>query len=339
MTPAGGQADDDVHSGAVVDLEVPAALDGQRLDRVLSLLCDVSRSVAAQVVAGGSVRIDGTRVSARSTPLRRGQRLEAVLPAVVEDVPRADPAVGFEVLYADTDLIVVDKPAGLVVHHGAGHSGGTLVDGLLARFPDLAELARAAVGDPARPGIVHRLDKGTSGLLVVARTPAAHRELSDQLRRHDADRHYLALVVGSVEAEAGQVDAPIGRSSRRPDRMAVTASGRPARTSYRVRRRFGQPLAATLVEASLETGRTHQVRVHLAAIGHPVVGDDRYGGARARPAPLVSRLAPGRLLLHAWRLAVTHPDGRRLTWESPLPADLQGVLAELEADPEASPPS
>lgn len=310
-----------------VDLVVPVALDGQRVDRALSMLTGASRRVAAEALSNDDVRIDGRPARARSTPLHSGQRLQATLPAPVGVGPTPDPEVGFGVVYADADLVVVDKPAGLVVHHGAGHHGGTLVDGLLARFPDLAALADAGVGDPARPGIVHRLDKGTSGLLVVARSAAAFEALSAQLRRHEATRRYLALVAGIVEADNAGIDAPIGRSTRRPDRMTVTATGRPARTAVRVRARYRDPLPLTLVEATLETGRTHQVRVHLAAIGHPVVGDDRYGGAQARPTALVERLGSGRLFLHAWQLAVRHPDGRLLSWESALPGDLADALS------------
>jgi 23S rRNA pseudouridine1911/1915/1917 synthase len=315
--------------GAHLDVEVPTSLQGVRVDRALSLLSGVSRRAAAEALAGGRVRLDGSPVRARGTLLRSGQRLEASLVAAGEDRPCPDASVAFEVVYADEDLVVVDKPAGLVVHHGAGHRGGTLVDGLLARFPDLEAMARA--GDPSRPGIVHRLDKGTSGLLVVARSPAAWEVLAAQMRRHEAERRYLALVAGSIEADAGEIDAPVGRSARRRDRMAVSASGRPARTAYRVRRRYGAPVPASLLEVSLQTGRTHQVRVHLAAIGHPVVGDDRYGGAGARPPQLHGTLGPGRLFLHAFELVVTHPDGRRLAWRSPLPAELDATLARLEA--------
>jgi 23S rRNA pseudouridine1911/1915/1917 synthase len=203
------------------------------------------------------------------------------------------------------------------------------VNGLLARFPELAELAQAGAGDALRPGIVHRLDKGTSGLLVVARAADSYRSLSRQFRDHSAGREYLALVAGSVEDEAGIVEAPIGRSVRRPDRMAITSRGKAARTSYRVATRYGEPLDATLITATLATGRTHQVRVHLAALGHPVIGDERYGGAAARPAVLRDAMDPGRLFLHAHKLELEHPAGGRRSWVSPLPADLAGVLDRL----------
>jgi 23S rRNA pseudouridine1911/1915/1917 synthase len=279
------------------------------------------------LVSDGRVSVDGQRVDVRSRTLAPGQTLRVDIAPPVADGPRADAGVEFAVVHEDSDLIVVDKPAGLVVHHGAGHRGGTLVDGLLARFPELADLASSGAGEPDRPGIVHRLDKGTSGLLVVARSPAAFHSLSAQLRTHSAGRHYLALVAGTVEDDAGMVDAPIGRSPRQPTRMAVTRGGRPARTAYTVVRRYGQPREATLVEATLETGRTHQVRVHLAAIGHPVIGDDRYWGTQPRPPGARELLGPGRLFLHACRLSLDHPaDGERRSWESPLPPDLAAVL-------------
>jgi 23S rRNA pseudouridine1911/1915/1917 synthase len=191
------------------------------------------------------------------------------------------------------------------------------VHGLLARFPELAE----GPGDPARPGIVHRLDKGTSGLLAVALTPEAYASLVAQLQAHSVDRRYTVLVWDHIEADAGMVDAPVGRSTRDPTRMSVSRRGREARTRYRVRARDHQPAALTLVECQLETGRTHQIRVHLAAIGHPVVGDSRYGGSRPE-------LPAARPFLHAGRLAFDHPvTGERLEWVSPLPEDLEDLHA------------
>lgn len=313
---------------ASIDVVVPAALDGQRVDRVVAMLADVTRAVAAALVAEGLVLVEGRPVRARSAALREGQRLEVAVPAPAAVGPSPDDSVPFTVVYEDGDLVVVDKPAGVVVHHGAGRREGTLVDGLLARYPELSALPAAGVGDAERPGIVHRIDKGTSGLLVVARSPAGFASLSRQLRQHTAGRRYLALVAGTVEADNGVIDAPIGRSARRPDRMTVSSRGRPARTAYEVRGRYHEPVAASLIEAALETGRTHQVRVHVAAIGHPVIGDDRYGGPRARPAGLTLPPA-GRVLLHAYQLEVDHPDGRRLSWESPLPDDFTAVLAQL----------
>ncbi len=314
-------------NGGVFETIVPATLAGERVDRAVALLTGLPRRAVAELVSEGRVAVDGEPVGVRSRTLVVGQVLRVDVVLRVDEGPRADAGVVFTVVDEDPHLIVVDKPAGLVVHHGAGHGGGTLVDGLLSRFPELADLAAAGAGEGDRPGIVHRLDKGTSGLLVVARTPAAFRSLSGQLREHTAGRHYRALVAGTVEDDAGVVDAPIGRSPRQPTRMAVTRGGRPARTAYTVVARYREPLEATLVEATLETGRTHQVRVHLAAIGHPVFGDDRYWGTTARPPTATGLLAPGRLFLHACRLSLDHPDsGERRSWESPLPPDLDAVL-------------
>jgi 23S rRNA pseudouridine1911/1915/1917 synthase len=203
------------------------------------------------------------------------------------------------------------------VHPGAGHAHGTLVGGLLARFPDLSDLVASGVCAPDRPGIVHRLDKGTSGLLVVARTAESYRALVAQLAERTMERRYLALVTGHVAADQGEVDAPIGRSARTPTKMAVAASGKPARTSYKVRQRWE---GRTLLELSLQSGRTHQIRVHMAAIGHPVVGDARYG----TPDRL---LGQGRFFLHAFRLAFDHPvSGGRVDLTAPLPIDLREYL-------------
>jgi len=213
--------------------------------------------------------------------------------------------------------VVVAKPAGLVVHPGPGHAHGTLVHGLLERFPEIA-----TVGDPARPGIVHRLDRDTSGLLVVARTAEAYTGLVGALAARDVDRRYLALVAGELASPRGVVDAPIGRSTRQRTRMAVREAGRPARTGYEVRAAW--PAAGvSLLECRLETGRTHQIRVHLAAIGHPVVGDGAYGGRRLDDGP-------SRPFLHAFALGFAHPvDGRPLAFEDPLPGDLAAALDAL----------
>jgi 23S rRNA pseudouridine1911/1915/1917 synthase len=317
-------------SGGVFETVVPAPLGGERVDRAVALLTGLPRSAVTELVSQGRVSVDGLIVDTRSRTLVIGQTLRVDVAPPVEDGPRADSGVEFSVVYEDPSLIVVDKPAGLVVHHGAGHRGGTLVDGLLARFPELGDLPAAGAGEADRPGIVHRLDKGTSGLLVVARNAEAYHSLSGQLRQHTAGRHYRSLVAGLVEADAGVVDAPIGRSPRKPTRMSVTRGGRPARTAYTVVGRYREPFEATLIEATLDTGRTHQVRVHLAAIGHPVIGDDRYAGAVPRPSAVKAALPGGRLFLHAFRLSLDHPDGgERRTWESPLPSDLSAVIEGL----------
>ena len=227
--------------------------------------------------------------------------------------------MAFETMYEDPDIAVVDKPAHLVVHPGAGHDAGTLVHGLLARYPEIA-----AVGDPHRPGIVHRLDRGTSGLLLVARSPVAHRRLGEQLRSRRIERLYAALVWGHPEAPSATIDAPVGRSRRNPVKMTVTERGRPARTGYTTEGHFGEPAPVALLACRLETGRTHQIRVHLRAIGHPVVGDRVYGGRGPAPA---DGLDPGRPFLHARSLRLEHPvSGRPVAVESPLPEDLAAVL-------------
>ena len=300
---------------------IPPALSGERVDRAVALLGGLTRAEVTELVRTGRVRLSGAPVATRSHRVAGGEDLEVDLPdpgapAGIEP----DPGVDLHVVHADEDIVVIDKPAGLVVHPGGGHRAGTLVHGLVASFPDLAS---AGAGDPDRPGIVQRLDKGTSGLLVVARTSAAHQSLVAQLRDRSVERRYVALVLGTIEADAGEVDAPMGRSERDPTRMAVSRRGRAARTTYRVERRYQQPRAVTLVECRLETGRTHQIRVHMAAIGHPVAGDPRYGGA----AP---QLALGRPFLHAQRLGFDHPrTGKRLVFTSPLPPDLEAALAEL----------
>jgi len=297
---------------------VGSALDGLRLDRVVALVADVSRSAAARLVATGGVRLDGTVVTSGARRVAAGESLAIAVERRDDPRPEADPDVAFETVLEDAYLIVVDKPAGLVVHPGAGHDRGTLVNGLLARYPEIAD-----VGDAYRPGIVHRLDRGTSGLMVVARTEQVYRLLVEQLRSHQPQRVYCALVRGQPEAASGVIDAPIGRSSRNPQRMTVTDRGRAARTGYTVERRYLEPVRAALLSCRLETGRTHQIRVHLRAIGHPVIGDPTYGSGRVDD---VFGLA--RPFLHARSLSFSHPvSGEAVQAESSLPSDLAAVLA------------
>jgi 23S rRNA pseudouridine1911/1915/1917 synthase len=307
----GGQAGPPPH-----ELEVPPELAGERVDRAVAGLLGLSRAEVASLVERAAVRVGGRPVTARSRRVAAGERIEVEAEASDgRSSPPADPSVVFPVVHLDADVMVVDKPAGLVVHPGAGRTTGTLASGLLYRFPELR-----GVGDPARPGIVHRLDRLTSGLLVVARTEVAYGSLVAQLSARSVERRYLALVRGAPEGEAGLVDAPIGRSVRHPTRMAVAGRGREARTRYRVLRRFTVPLAASLLECTLETGRTHQLRVHLAAIGSPVLGDTEYRGA-------TSAVRLRRPFLHAARLGFDHPvSGQRLRFSSPLPEELALVL-------------
>jgi 23S rRNA pseudouridine1911/1915/1917 synthase len=301
------------------DAELPEALAGERLDRIVAMLCDVPRSVAGELIDAGQVRVDGEVRRRRADRLDEGQRLALDVPdAPAELIVEADPDVPVDVVHEDEHLLVIDKPAGLVVHPGAGNPTGTLVHGLLARYPEIAE-----VGEPFRPGIVHRLDRETSGLLAVARTAEAHAGLTELLRVHDIVRRYRTLVWDHVTEPRGQVDAPIGRSTKDPTKMGIVVGGREARTGYEVVRRYDEPVPCTELVCHLETGRTHQIRVHLRGIGHPVVGDPRYRGARQTlPAP--------RQFLHAEHLAFRHPvTGEPVEADSPLPADLQAVLARL----------
>ncbi|MGI9120890.1 MAG: RluA family pseudouridine synthase [Acidimicrobiales bacterium] len=297
---------------------VPEALSGERVDRVVAMLTGLPRATVADLVELGAVRLDGRVLTTRSIKVRAGSSVEVEVPSPTDVAAVPAPEVELEVVYADDDVVVIDKPSGLVVHPGAGNDHGTLAQALLARYPEIA-----GVGQNGRPGVVHRLDKGTSGLLVVARCPAAYSGLVAQLAARVVDRRYVALVWGRLEPAKGVIDAPIGRSRRDPTRMVVSSRGREARTIYEVRRRFDDPVEASLSACRLHSGRTHQIRVHLAAIGHPVVGDPRYGGHHDRPGS-------SRPFLHAERLSFDHPaTGQRLTFESQLPEELEAVLAQL----------
>ncbi|HEX5947008.1 MAG TPA: RluA family pseudouridine synthase [Acidimicrobiales bacterium] len=298
---------------------VPRALDGQRLDRVVALVTGRSRAEAAGLVDDGAVLVGGKPVTTRSHRVVEGDELEMDVPDLPPEATLdADATVPVPVVHEDEHLLVIDKPAGLVVHPGAGQTSGTLVHGLLARYPEIRD-----VGQPDRPGIVHRLDKGTSGLMLVARTDDAYETLVAMLAAREVERQYRTLVWGTVGSPTGMIDAPIGRSSRDRTRMAVTVTGKPARTRYEVVRTFHEPVEVTELRCRLETGRTHQIRVHLASIGHRVVGDGRYSGQR-------QSLPMERPFLHAERLGVDHPiTDEPLVFTSPLPDDLATVLASL----------
>lgn len=301
-------------TGYFIDTQIPQVLDGERLDRVVSMLGSCSRSAASDLIRAGTVAVNGSVVDKPAHRIVDGDHLViSEGPASVDTTVEADPSVEFVVVHEDDHLAVIDKPAGLVVHPGAGNPDGTLVNGLVHRFP-----AIAYVGDPTRPGIVHRLDAGTSGLMVVAKDQDAYTALVAELSQRTVHRSYTALVSGHPAHARGVIDAPIGRSRRDPLRMTVSADGREARTRYRVDEQFEEPFSAALLTCELETGRTHQIRVHLSSIGHPVVGDRRYGGRHidlARP------------FLHARELSFVHPvTGDDVTVHSELPADLKSVL-------------
>jgi 23S rRNA pseudouridine1911/1915/1917 synthase len=297
--------------------------DGLRLDRFLvSVLGDHSRSQLQRLIKEGRVEIAG-KTAKSNQAVRTGQAVAVSIPPVADAVPQAE-ALPLPILFQDADIIVVDKPAGMVVHPAAGHASGTLVNALLHHVTDLS-----GVGGEKRPGIVHRLDRGTSGLMVVAKNDRAHEELSRQFHDREVEKEYIALVWGEVLA-GRRIDAPIGRDLS--NRKKMSAKARRARSAVtRIVRAepFGRVL--TLATVAIHTGRTHQIRVHLSAIGHPVVGDSLYGGVHRRvPGDLRMVTHLERPFLHATRLAFTHPsEGRRLEFESELPEDLQRVLDEL----------
>jgi 23S rRNA pseudouridine1911/1915/1917 synthase len=294
-------------------LVVPPALAGRRLDQALaSLLPTHSRSRIKQWIEAAHVRVDGAQVAPRHI-VHGGEHVALAVPRApaLTDAPQA---IALDVRYEDEAILVLDKPAGLVVHPGSGNPSGTLLNALLHR--------RAAQGELPRAGIVHRLDKDTSGLMVVAKTLPAYDRLVRALAAHEVEREYLAVARGDV-ARALTIDAPIGRHPVNRTAMAVVERGRPARTHVTPLERFG---VATLVRCRLETGRTHQIRVHLAAAGHPLVGDPDYGGRRGRGGVL----AFDRQALHATRLALAHPvTGRPLGFDSPPPADFAALVAAL----------
>jgi 23S rRNA pseudouridine1911/1915/1917 synthase len=313
----------DAFDGEVLDLVVPSTLDAIRIDRVLSMLTGLSRSETSSMLANGAVTLDDRVVAKSSVNVEAGQHLVAVLPIPDNGEVEADPSVRVDVVLDDEDFCVVNKAPGQVVHPGAGQRTGTLVAGLLALYPQVRDLSATGLCDPLRPGIVHRLDKGTSGVLVVAKTPEGFVNLSAQLAERLMERTYLGMVEGHVAEERGVVDAPIGRSTRTPTMMAVRADGRAARTGYEVIARVDKPNAMTLLRLSLDTGRTHQIRVHMATIGHPIVNDARYGHRRER------RLAEDRFFLHSTSLAFAHPRSDEwLVVRVPLPEDLAVLVPE-----------
>ena len=305
---------------------VPAALAGMRIDRVAAALFDeFSRAMLSQWIQQGVLTVDGAAVRPKLR-MRGGETLCLDAQLVPRENWTAADRVDFEVVHQDEHLLAVNKPPGVVVHPGAGNPRCTLVNGLLDVYPELARLPRA--------GIVHRLDKDTSGLLLVARTEQARHALSRMLGRREVSRRYLAVVEGALARDL-EVDQPIGRDPVRRTRQAVRADGRAALTRVRVLERYG---AHTLVEATLETGRTHQIRVHLSAARHPLVGDRRYGARGRVPlgagdATVAVLRAFGRQALHAWQLRFVHPaTGRDVRLRCEPPADLQTLIDVLRAD-------
>jgi 23S rRNA pseudouridine1911/1915/1917 synthase len=306
---------------------LPEEVQGLRLDQALArALPQYSRARLQSWIEAGAIQVDGRRLRAKDKVVG-GERvlIEARLEA---DEQVAAEAMPLEIVFKDRALFVINKPPGMVVHPGAGNARHTLQNALLALDPKLAVVPRA--------GLVHRLDKDTSGLLVVARTPEVHTTLVAALAEREIERHYIALCSG-VMTGGGTVDEPIGRHRSQRTKMAVRSDGRPSVTHYRLMKRFR---AHTLLHVQLESGRTHQIRVHLAHIGYPVVGDPVYGGRRRYPAAasplLIKELdAFKRQALHAARLKMAHPvSGKEVEWEAPLPADMAHLVAVLEADAE-----
>ena len=298
---------------------IPADAGPARADRWATDLSGMSRSHVQRLISAGRLTAGGVALKA-NTIVTPGTTLELRIPPPAPAELQAQPELPVTVVYEDAELLIVDKPSGQVVHPAPGHGSGTLVNALLGRGTDLAPGGIAGV---QRPGIVHRLDRDTSGLLMVARSDSAQASLQAQLKARRVKKTYLALVQGSVSAANGRIEAPVGRDPGRRTRMAVTPSGRPSTTGYRVRERFA---GWTLLELDLVTGRTHQIRVHLEAIGHPVAGDPIYGNGTSRRGPAGLE----RLFLHSWRLELTSPSsGRLIRAEAPLPAELEAVLASL----------
>jgi 23S rRNA pseudouridine1911/1915/1917 synthase len=303
-------------------ITVEAENDGQRLDNFLTaILPEQSRSQIQRLIKEGHVKGPSAALRA-STLVRAGQAYTVDIPAPTEPVPQAE-ALPLRIVFEDPDVVVLDKPAGMVVHPAAGHESGTLVNALLHHVKDLS-----GVGGELRPGIVHRLDRGTSGLMVVAKHDRAHQELARQFHDREVDKEYVALVWGVVLA-GRRIDASIGRDPA--DRQKMSTRARRARSAVTRVTYARQFKGVSLLKVAIATGRTHQIRVHLSAIGHPVVGDAVYGGVHRRvPGNLRAVMRLERPFLHAARLSFTHPaDGRRIAFDSPLPQDLEQVLDEI----------
>lgn len=320
-----GAPPDEEHDALVVEEEH----DGLRLDQFLtSVLPGHTRSQIQRLIKdGGVTSASGSPIRA-STPVKAGERFVVRFPEIRPAAPGPE-ALPLRIVYEDPDVVVLDKPAGMVVHPGAGHAGGTVVNALLHHVKDLS-----GIGGEARPGIVHRLDRGTSGLMVVAKHDRAHQELARQFHDREIEKEYMALVWGVVQA-GRRIDAPIGRDPN--DRQKMSTRARRARSAV-TRVTFARHFkGVTFVKVAIATGRTHQIRVHLGAIGHPIVGDQAYGGVRRRVADnlrAVMRLE--RPFLHACRLCFTHPaDGRRVEFDSPLPPELEAVIDDIAAREEA----
>jgi 23S rRNA pseudouridine1911/1915/1917 synthase len=310
-----------------IDLNVGLADAGRRFDLFLSSnMADCSRNRASELIRGGHITIGGV-VKKPGYRLQAGDHVSGALPTPAPTVYLPE-AIPLEILFEDAHIIVLNKPPGMVVHPAPGHSNGTLVNALLHHCSDLT-----GIGGELRPGIVHRLDKDTSGTLVVAKSEPALNHLAAQFKNRTVEKTYLALVRGRVRDTGGEIRLPIGRHQVHRKKMSVTSRrARTAHTEWTLRDRLG---GASLLEVHLKTGRTHQIRVHCAAIGHPILGDAVYGGRRQRSESVFDNLGnavpiPGRQMLHAWRLTIVHPaTGRGMRFESRMPADMAAVVERL----------
>ena len=294
--------------------------DGERVDRVIAFFSGLSRSKVSDLISKRLILRNGIPIKKGSEIAHTNDMISMpnLTDEVVEEIA-SDTSIDFGVVFEDDSVIVINKPSGLIVHPGSGIANGTLVNGLAAHFPDLRK-----IGDPIRLGLVHRLDKGTSGLLIVARTSEALDNLKFQMQKRQVHRQYFAVVAGHVESDKGVVDAPLGRDPKNPLKRAVIQNGKYARTHYEIDQKFESPFKISTLSCRLETGRTHQIRVHLAAIGHPVLGDELYGGR-------TSFNISNRLALHAQMLTFTHPKtNNEMSFESPVPPELinmKGIFA------------
>ena len=308
-------------SDSPVEIEYVVAdpLSGERIDRVVSFFSGLSRSKVSVLIDAGLIKRNGITVKKGSEKAVEGDQLLFPDPESMTATPiTPDSSVKFSVVFEDDQVIVVDKPAGVVVHPGAGRENGTLVNGLLARYPDMKK-----VGERDRLGLVHRLDKGTSGLLLVARTNSALETLRTQMENQMVGRQYFAIVSGHLSSNKGIIEAPLGRDPRNPLRRAVVQNGKDATTHYEVKATYDTPLKVTTVKCILETGRTHQIRAHFSAINHPVLGDSLYGGK-------FLKAKEHRPALHAEKINFSHPMTKEnLTFSSPLPDDLEQSLGIL----------
>ena len=299
-----------------IEYVVTDPLTNERVDRVISFFSGLSRSKVSELVSNGLVKKNGIPIKKGSEKTLKGDVLlfpspEGLAPNKLEP----DSSVNFSVVFEDDHIVVVNKPPGVVVHPGSGRESGTLVNGLLARYPDMK-----GIGEEDRLGLVHRLDKGTSGLLLAARTDAALENLKKQMENREIGRQYYAILCGHLSSAKGLIEAPLGRDPKNPLRRTVTQGGKGARTHYQIKERYDHPIKVTTVECILETGRTHQIRAHFSAINHPVLGDQIYGGKQLAHKEI-------RPALHAEKIDFQHPTtGKKLSFVSNLPTDLVQII-------------